>query len=133
MLVIERIVAAASLAWAAALLLAQLLLAWGGGRKDYSVRAGSPGRAVLFNLTAAMAPAHKEAARLHPGKFAVGVALHVGVAVAIVEALVTVVRPEAAPLWPAAAGTLAALSVAAGVYLLARRAISRTLRAMSCP
>lgn len=133
MLVIERIVAAASLAWAAALLLAQLLTAWGGGRKDYSVRAGSPGRAVLFNLTAAMAPAHKEAARLHPGKFAVGVALHVGVAVAVVEALVAVVKPEAAPLWPAAAGTLAALSVAAGLYLLARRAISRTLRAMSCP
>ncbi len=133
MLVIERIVAAASLAWAAALLLAQLLTAWGGGRKDYSVRAGSPGRAVLFNLTAAMAPAHKEAARLHPGKFAVGVALHVGVAVAVVEALVAMVKPEAAPLWPAAAGTLAALSVAAGLYLLVRRAVSRTLRAMSCP
>ncbi len=133
MLVTERIAAAAGVAWAAALLLAQLLLAWGGGRRDYSARAGSPGRAVLFNLTVAMAPAHKEAARLHPGKFAAGVALHVGVAVAVVEALAATVRPEAGPLWPAAAGTLAALSVVAGAYLLIRRAASRMLRVISCP
>lgn len=133
MLVIERIVAAAGLAWAAALLVAQLLLAWGGGRREYSARAGSPGRAVLFNLTAAMAPAHKEAARLHPGKFAVGVALHVGVAVAVVEALAAMLRPEAGPLWPTAAGTVASLSVVAGLYLLVRRASSKTLRVMSCP
>jgi hypothetical protein len=133
MLLIERIVAAAGVAWAAALLAAQLLLAWGGGRRDYSARAGSPGRAVLFNLTATMAPAHKEAARLHPGKFAVGMFLHVGVAVAVVEALTAMVRPEAGPLWPAAAGVLAALSAAAGLYLLVRRAASRTMRLMSCP
>lgn len=133
MLLIERIVAAAGAAWAAALLVAQLLLAWGGGRRDYSARAGSPGRAVLFNLTAAMAPAHKEAARLHPGKFAVGMVLHVGVAVAVVEALAAMVRPEAGPLCPVAAGVLAALSAAAGLYLLVRRAASRTMRLMSCP
>jgi sterol desaturase/sphingolipid hydroxylase (fatty acid hydroxylase superfamily) len=121
------------MAWAAALLLVQLFLAWGGGRRDYSARAGSPGRAVIFNLTSTMAPAHKEAARLHPGKFALGMFLHVGVAAAFVEALVAMVKPEVGPLWPVAAGILAGLSVVAGLYLLVRRAVSKTMRLMSCP
>ncbi len=133
MLAVERIVAAASVAWAAALLMIQLLLAWGGGRRDHSARAGNPGRGVLYNFTAAMTPAHKETARLHPGKFAAGLALHVGVVVAVVQAFVATARPGAAPLWPAVAGPLSALSFAAGLYLLLRRAASRTLRVMSCP
>ena len=133
MLVVERIVAAASVAWAAALLLIQLLLAWGGGRRDYSARAGNPGRGVLYNFTVAMTPAHKETARLHPAKFAVGVALHVGVVVAVVQAVGATVRPAAAPLWPAVAGPLSALSFAAGLYLLLRRTASKNLRVMSCP
>lgn len=133
MLIAERIVAAASMAWAAALLLVQLILAWGGGRRDYSARAGNPGRAVLYNLTLAMAPAHKEAARLHPGKFTVGILLHVGAVAAVVQAVATALRPGAGPFWPAVAGPLSALAVGAGLFLLVRRAASNRLRNTSCP
>ncbi len=133
MLLTERIVAAASMAWAAAFLLAQLAWAWGGGRRDYSVRAGNPGRAVVYIFTAGMAPAHKETARLHPGKFLVGVVLHVGVGVALVEVLILLLWPEKPLGLPLAAASVSALSLLAGLYLLARRAVSKNLRAMSCP
>jgi len=130
---IPRILAAAALVWAAASLSVQLALAWRGGRRDYSVRAGSPGRAVFYAFTAGMSPSRKESARLHPGKFAAGVVLHAGVAVALIELGVALVRPEAAPRWPAATAPLLFAAVAAGLYLFARRCFSPALRAMSAP
>lgn len=131
MLVIERILVVSSLVWAAALLLWQLLAAWGGGRKDYSARAGSPGRGVLFNFTAAMSPAYKEAARHHPFKFAVGMVMHAGVAFAIVKILVILVRPETQPLAPVPLGGFLGLTTAAALFLLVGRFLSPNLRPIS--
>jgi hypothetical protein len=131
MLVIERIIVVFSLVWAAALLLWQLLAAWGGGRKDYSERAGSPGRGVLYNFTAAMSPAYKEAARHHPFKFAVGMVMHAGVAFAIVKILVILVRPETPPLAPVPLGGFLGLTAAAALFLLVRRFLSPNLRPIS--
>ena len=133
MFVTERIVAAASMAWAAALLLTQLLLAWGGGRRDYSARAGSPLKGVWYNFSAAMTPAHKETIRHHPFKFAVGVVLHVGVGVAWLEVLILLLWPQNPLGLSLVAASVSALSLPAGLYLLARRAVSKNLRAMSCP
>lgn len=131
MLAIERIIAAASLVWAAAWLSAQLLLAWGGGRRDYSARAGSRLRGVLYNFSAAMTPAHKETIRHHPFKFTVGLLMHVGVGVAILKILVLLARPDVPPLAPIPLGGFLALTAAAAGYLFVRRLLSPTLRAMS--
>lgn len=131
MLVAERIVVASSLVWAAALLLWQLLAAWGGGRKDYSARAGSPSRGVLYNFAAAMSPVRKEAARFHPFKFAVGMVMHAGVAFAIVKTLVILVRPETPPVTPIPLGGFFGIAAAAASFLFLRRFFSPNLRPIS--
>jgi hypothetical protein len=131
MFVLERIVAAAGIIWAAALLGFQLLRAWGGGRRDYSARAGNPLRGVLYNFTAAMSPAHKETIRNHPFKFAVGLAMHVGVGVAVIKVLALLIKPDAPPWAPIPVGGLLALTAAAALFLFARRLLSPNLRAMS--
>jgi hypothetical protein len=127
-----RIIAAASFAWAAVLLAAQLLRAWGGGRKDYAVAAGSGARGVIYNLTAAMSPAHKEAARNHPVKFGAGVLLHAGVAVALLELLALVARPCAYPrALGAALAAVLALALASSVFLFCNRLFHAQMRALS--
>lgn len=131
MFAVERITAAAGMVWAAALLVAQLLLAWGGGRREYSARAGSPFRGVWYNFGAAMTPAHKEAIRNHPFKFAVGLVMHVGVGISILEVLFLLVKPAAAPWAPVPVGGFLALAAAAALYLFVRRFFSPNLRAMS--
>lgn len=131
MLVIERIIVASSVVWAAALLLWRLATVWGGGRKDYSARAGSPARGVLYNFTTAMSPAHKEAARLHPFKFTVGLVMHVGVALAVVKVLVILVKPETLPLAPVPLGGFLGLATAAALFLFVRRFFSPNLRPIS--
>jgi nitrate reductase gamma subunit len=131
MLVVERIIVASSVVWAAALLLWRLAAAWGGGRKDYSARAGSPARGVLYNFTTAMAPAHKETARLHPFKFTVGMVMHAGVALAAVKALVIFVKPETPPLAPVPLGGFLGLAAAAALFLFVRRFFSPNLRRIS--
>jgi hypothetical protein len=131
MLVTERIIVASSVVWASALLLWRLAAAWGGGRKDYSARAGSPARGVLYNFTTAMAPAHKEAARLHPFKFTVGLVMHAGVALAVVKVFIILVRPETPPLAPVPIGWFLALATAAALFLFVRRFFSPNLRPIS--
>jgi len=127
-----RIIAAAALAWAAALLLAQLLRAWAGGRKDYAQAAGSGGRGIVYNLTAAMSPAHKEAARNHPLGFGAGVILHAGVAVAVLEWLALIARPFAYPRILAITLTVVlALALAGSLFLLGNRILRSRMRALS--
>lgn len=125
-----KLAAALALAWALVALIGQVLLARGRGRTDYSARAGSPGRGVLHAFTVAMLPAHKESVRHHPGKFAVGVLLHVGVVAALVEIVARIAGVSAAPVVTAVCA-LAALPAA--LFLLVRRVVSPVLRAMSAP
>ena len=88
---------------------------------------------MWYNFSAAMTPAHKETIRHHPFKFAVGVVLHVGVGVAWLEVLILLLWPQNPLGLSLAAASVSALSLPAGLYLLARRAVSKNLRAMSCP
>lgn len=132
MLTIARIIAAAGFLWAAVALAVQLVLAWGGGRRDYGVRAGSPARGVVYNFTAAMSPAHKETVRLHPAKFMVGVLMHVGTLTALAKVLYVLARPAAPPVFPAAAGVVWGVALAASLYLFGRRVLAPNLRKMSC-
>jgi hypothetical protein len=131
MFVIERIVVAAGLAWAAAWLGTQLFRAWGGGRRDYSARAGSPFRGVWYNFSVAMTPAHKEAIRNYPFKFAVGLTMHVGIGVSVLKILILLVKPGAGPLAPVPVGGFLAVSAAAALFLFVRRFLSANLRYMS--
>ncbi|UCE27085.1 MAG: hypothetical protein JSW52_12165 [Candidatus Coatesbacteria bacterium] len=131
MLTAERIIVASSLVWAAALLTWQLLAAWGGGRKDYSARAGSSARGVLYNFTAAMSPARKEAARRHPFKFAVGMVMHLGVVVAVLKVVVLLIKPTAPPIAPIPLGGFLAFAAAATSFLFVRRFFSKNLRPIS--
>ena len=124
-----RIAAALALLWAVLALLYQVVLARGGGRTDYSVRAGHSGRGVLYAFTTAMLPTHKESVRHHPGKFAVGLLLHVGVLAALLEIVLLVAGVAVA--WPW--GVLALLALPAGIYLAVRRRVSPVLRAMNAP
>ena len=127
----ERIIAAVSIAWAVIALLFQLVSARRIGRKDYSVRAGSPIKGVIYNFTWAMLPSHKETMRLHPYLFAVGVLMHIGVILAIVEILLLLVYPDMIFISPIVIGVTFGIPSLCALFLLLRRVFSVNLRSMS--
>jgi hypothetical protein len=124
---------ALAMLWAIVSLGYQVFAAWGGGRRDYSRRAGSPTLGIAYNFTLGMTPRHKESVRRHPVKFVVGLVLHLGVILSLLGVLLLLI-------WPALSGDvlstgrpLNAVALGAGLYLLVRRATSPDLRAMSAP
>ena len=121
------------LLWAVAALVVQVASAWGGGRKDYSRRSGSPGRGLLYSFTAAMTPAHKETIRLHPVKFGIGLMMHVGVVLVLIASVVAMLGPEGGWVLLRWLRPVSAIALLAGLYLLVRRARSPVLRAISVP
>lgn len=127
-----RVLAGLTLAWAAVALAVQVVIARGGGRRDFSRRAGRPGSGVLYNFTIAMLPGHKETAKLHPAEFAAGLVLHIGVFAALAEVLALLVT-GVAPAWFLVPRLLAALGAAAGLGLFVRRVRSPLLRKLSTP
>jgi len=127
----EWILALASVSFAAVALLFQTAVSWGGGRKDHSVRAGSPLRGVIYNFTSAMKPSHKETARLHLVKFTVGVAMHLGILTAIAELILLIVDPSFEPWRSVVLGSVFGVAALCGLYLFVRRLLSATLRGIS--
>ena len=127
-----RILVAITMLWAAAALTAQVILARGGGRREYSRRAARPASGILYNFTVAMLPSHKESAKLHPAEFAAGIVLHLGVLAALAEVLTLLCTGAAAP-WFVFTRLLAALGAIAGLGLLVRRIRSPMLRKLSTP
>jgi hypothetical protein len=100
---------------------------------DRSVAAGDPARGARYAFTIAMLPRHKETVRLHPLEFALGLALHAGALPALIGALLAAAVPSAGLAFQHALRPLFALALGAGVVLLARRALSPALRAISIP
>lgn len=133
MLIPVKLFVALSLLWAVAALGVQVLAAWGGGREDYSSRAGSSARGIAYCFTVAMTPRHKESVRHHPVKFGVGVVMHIGVILSLLAALLLLVWPMVGHAVLSLGRPLIATSLVAGLYLLIRRILSRDLRAMSAP
>lgn len=133
MLIAVKIFVALSILWAIIALAAQVVVARGGGRRDYSKRSGSPGKGLVYNFTVAMLPAHKETVRRHPVKFAVGVVMHVGVILSMAGLVLLLVWPTTGHRVMALIHPLVALALLAGIYLFARRVGSASLRAMSAP
>jgi hypothetical protein len=128
-----RILVALAILWAVLALTVQVLIARGGGRRDYSKRSGSPVRGVFYNFTVAMLPAHKETIRRHPAKFAVGAIMHVGTIVALLDIVLLLVRPAAGHWMIGLTRPIVVLALLAGIYLFARRIFSKDLRSMSAP
>jgi len=131
MVVTLKLLAGASMVWAVVALIWQVLAARGGGRREYSLPAGAPLLGIAFNFTYAMLPTHKESARLHPFKFAVGMLLHAGILAALSVVVLAVAWPTAARAAAPWLVPLLALALPAGLYLLVRRALDPTLRAMT--
>ena len=128
-----RILVGLSALWAAGALLYQFIVARGGGRRDYSRRAGNPLRGMVYNFTVAMTPGHKESVSRHPGKFALGMLMHAGTVVALLNVLVLAIRGDAGAWmlkidWP-----LSALGLVCGLVLMIRRATNPVMRGISVP
>jgi len=133
LLVAAKIAAAVTLGWAVIALAFQVWAARGGGRTDYSRRAGSPLNGVIYNFTTAMLPAHKESIRRHPGKSAVGLAMHFGLLLALAGVILLLVAPAAGDRLLELIRWLSFVSLIAGIYLFVRRLSDADLEAMSAP
>lgn len=132
MLDVTRCFVLLSILWAAIALIAQVAAARGGGREEYGQRSGSPGKGMLHNFTIAMLPWHKETVKHHPGKFAAGVIMHMGVILALADAVAVLIRPTTGLIGVLSyTRWLVACSLVSGVYLFVRRICSRNLRVMS--
>ncbi len=95
--------------------------------------AGRESRGIRYAFTAGMAPGAKESATRNPWSYGAGLAYHVGIFTALVLLGIRLAAPDAAPPWPPAWGAGILCGLLAGVFLLAKRACSRGLRAISCP
>jgi hypothetical protein len=126
-----RILVALSVFWTAIALGFQVVVARGGGRRDYARPAGSPARGIAYIFTVAMTPAHKETIRRHPVKFAIGLVMHIGVILVLLGVVVVVVSPPAGFRVLPFTLPIVGLALPAGVYLFIRRIVSADLRAMS--
>ncbi|MFG0251706.1 MAG: hypothetical protein ACF8NJ_02395 [Phycisphaerales bacterium JB038] len=128
-----RVILGVCFVWAALALAYQVYRAWGGGRRDFSRQQGRPGKGVVYNFTHAMLPANKESVRHHPGKFAIGMGLHVGALAALLNALVLAINADLGVMLLAVVNWLALLGLVMAVALFVRRPLDPNLRAMSSP
>jgi hypothetical protein len=133
MLTTVRLIAGLSFIFAGVCLFIQGLIAWHGGRKDYSVPTGSPMKGISYNFTIAMLPSHKETILRFPGKYVIGILLHIGTFIAIMEMLILIFSPTSARIYPLVLTVMLSLAFLCGLYLLVRRIISAELRYISCP
>lgn len=133
MLAVVKVLVAVTILWAAGASLIQVVLAWGGGRQDYSKRSGSPARGMAYNFTVAMLPSHKESVGRHPGKSAVGLVMHAGVILSLLGVVLLLVQPAAGFWIMSLLRPLVAISLIAGIYLFVRRVFSKNLRTISAP
>jgi hypothetical protein len=130
---VVKILVLLSVLWAVVALSVQVLVAWGGGRRDYSEPTGNPWRGVIYIFTVAMTPAHKESIRRHPAKFAVGLIMHIGVILALALVVLLLGWPETGGRALSLLRPVMAIALLAGLYLCARRIGSKDLRVMSVP
>lgn len=95
--------------------------------------AGRESRGIRYAFTAGMTPAAKESATRNPWSYGAGLVYHMGVFAALALLGLRVAAPAAQPPLPWIWGAVVAAGLLAGLFLLAKRAGSRGLRAISCP
>lgn len=128
-----RIVVLVSIVWAISALIAQVIVARGRGRVDYSNRAGNVTQGIIYNFTWAMLPSHKETIRHHPVKFTIGVLMHISIFATIAQVLVLLIAPNIPPFNSFAYGFFVGIGAVCGTYLFLRRVFSHDLHTMSSP
>ncbi len=128
-----RVLVLLGVLWAVVALAKQLRDAHGGGRRDFSSRRGDANRGVLYNLTVAMRPGHKETVTFHPMKFGIGFLMHLGLFISLVGILLLAINPSMAYGLFSFCRPLIAAALLAGTYLFFRRIFSGSMRAMSSP
>lgn len=131
--IFPRLLLGLCLLWTLLALAWQVYRAWGGGRRDFSAARGHPASGVFYNFTKAMLPANKESVRNHPGKFVIGMVLHLGALASLLTALLLALDPTIGMKLLAPVRWLALLGLAAGAALLIRRPRDPNLRTMSSP
>ena len=95
--------------------------------------AGTEARGIRYAFTAGMAPGAKESATRNPWSYGAGLVYHLGVFAALALLGFRLAAPAAQPPLPPAWGAAVAAGLLAGIALLAKRAGSAALRAISCP
>ncbi len=103
-------------------------------RKPYLAEAsGSAAGGILYAFGPGMSPTAKESVREHLPTYFAGIGYHLGIFVALATFLLVVsgIGVPAPIRWPA--GALLGAGFAAGLFLMARRAADRGLRALSLP
>ncbi len=128
-----RILLLLTMVWAALALAAQVVIARGGGRRDFSRPAARPIAGLFYNFTTAMLPGHKETAHLHPAEFAAGVVLHVGIFAALFEILSFLIPVNVGVVLFAGLRVLAGLGALTAMILIVRRVRSPLMCALSTP
>lgn len=88
---------------------------------------------MLYNLTIAMRPAHKETARFHPLKFCIGFIMHIGVIISLAGVLLLAIHPPTAYALLTSCQPVIVVGLLSGIYLFVRRIFSKQLRSMSNP
>lgn len=128
-----RILVTLGFVWAAGALALQVRVARAAGRREYARRAGDTWRGLVYNFTTALLPGHKESARLHPVKLGLGVALHVGVLLALTGVILLLASPVTGLQFLGVVRPLVLLGLGAGLALLAERRRAPLLRQLSVP
>jgi hypothetical protein len=95
--------------------------------------AGMESRGIRYAFTAGMAPGAKESATRNPWSYGAGLVYHLGVFAALALLGFRLAAPAAQPPLAPAWGAAVAAGLLAGIALLAKRAGSAALRAISCP
>jgi hypothetical protein len=101
--------------------------------RDLAEPRGSTSPAVLYSLTAAMAPWKKESARLHPGIYTLGVVYHMGIFLGFLWLVMLFAGLRLPELVIDPATVIFACAALCGIVLLARRVASADLRYISGP
>jgi hypothetical protein len=94
---------------------------------------GSEWQGVQYALFAGMMPWAKESARRHLPTYFTGITYHVGIAAGLLTLVTTLLSSEATGIAKIVLSVLTILGAAAGIGLLAKRAVTPALRAISTP
>ena len=139
----QKIIVSISIAWAVIALIWQGIQSRGKGRTDYSVGSGNPIAGIIYNFTWAMLPNHKETIGNHPFWFAIGLLMHIGIFIAIVQIvwylftphprsiIDTFYVPPIHDIISTGLFIILAISSLCAIVLFLKRVFSKTLRSMS--
>ena len=100
---------------------------------DHARAAGSEARGIAYSFTGAMSPSKKESAYLHLPTYTAGLVYHAGTFTAIILLAFALAGPVPGGFPGGVIAGFLAVSTAAGIFILIKRAVVRKLRILSNP